>query len=344
VNSLESLSTGALLVTGLALLFAFSNGFRDSSSIVATVVSTRALSARKAFFFCAIFEFMGAFLIGSAVLMTIGKGLFSFPVETNSGEILILVGSGLLAAIFWGGVSWWRAWPTSNNQALLGGLLGASLSLWGWESLNAATLIRVLLVLVLSPVIGFTVSTGITFLIRFAGEWMTPKVKPIMQRFHIGACLMVSCAHGSNDGQIVMGLIFLLFGLFQAGPDNLKLGSYDLSVVIRFVVALSLASGVLLGGKRILKKMGMKFYRIRPSQGLGAQLASAGTILACTVTGFPASTMQVITGSVVGAGVAKNPKAVRWHVAEEIVFSWMITLPTASLIGFSLCSLASAMG
>ncbi|OVE77128.1 hypothetical protein BVX98_03440 [bacterium F11] len=330
----------SLLIAGLALLYAFSNGFRDSSTIVATVVSTRALSPRKAFLLCALFEFLGALLIGSAVIMTIGKNLFQFPSQYGHNQILVLVGSGLSAAILWGGISWWRAWPTSNNQALLGGLFGSSLALWGIQGINLSVLLRVFLVLIISPLIGFLVSAVVTMFIRYVGEWLTPQVKPIIQKIHIGSCLLVSCAHGSNDGQIVIGLILLISGLLHPGSSSSSLEHREWFLGIRFFVALFIASGVLMGGKRILKKMGMKFYRIMPTQGLGAQLTSAGTILSCALAGFPASTMQVITGSVVGAGVAKNPKSIRWTVAEEIVLSWMITIPSAGILGFVFCTFA----
>jgi len=116
-------------------------------------------------------------------------------------------------------------------------------------------------------------------------------------------------------------------------------GPFESLTVIRILVALSLASGVLLGGQRILRKLGMQFYRIKPSEGLGAEMSSAITILSCAMTGFPASTTQVITGSIIGAGVAKNPKAVRWGIAKEIVLSWVFTIPVVGLMGFTLCKI-----
>ena len=329
---------GSLFIGFLALIFAFSNGFRDSSTIVATVVSTRALSPRRAFMLCSLFEFLGAFFVGTAVIATIGKGLFEIPIEATKLEMILLVGAALTAAILWGAISWWRAWPISNNQALLGGLIGASSALWGFDHLRLSVILVVLGILILSPLMGFFISSLLTSLIRFLGNWLTPKATAFIQRLHIGSCLLVSCAHGSNDGQIITGLLVLAFGVMNPSLLGLEMGSTGSLLWVRFLVAFVFASGVLLGGKRILKKLGMKFFRIKPSQGLGAQLSSAGTILSCALTGFPASTMQVVTGSVIGAGVAKNAKAIRWNLLAEIVLSWFITMPTAGLLGFGICS------
>lgn len=313
--------SGLLLLLGI--LFAFSNGFRDSSTIVATVVSTRAITPAKAFFLCAICEFLGALFLGTAIAATIGGRLFDRADGIDPKSVQFVLLSALLAAISWGLLSWRRGWPISNNHALVAGLSGAGTAAWGFESLRNETLLLVLFVLIMSPIIGFLLSTGATSLLRYLGEWVTLRVKPTMERLHILSCLLVSCAHGSNDGQMVTGAMMLTAGPGLAAPLN-----------IRFLVAGAIAGGVLLGGRRILRTLGMKFYRIRDVQGLGAEMTSAGTILACTLAGFPASTTQVIAGSIIGAGVAKSPRAVRWHVAQEIILSWVVTLPAVDVLSY----------
>lgn len=320
------------LIAALALAFAFSNGFRDSSTVVATVVSTRALSPSAAFGLCAIFEFGGALLIGSAVVARIGRGLLANGAATPEETAAVLI-AALIAAIGWGLVGWWRAWPISNNQALLAGLVGAAAAVWGPSNVRWSTLAAVFAVLISSPLIGFAGATAVTKLIRYAGGWLTPRAGVAVEKLHIGACLAVSAAHGSNDGQMVMGVLLLGAGLFgfTAPGDTLWTGA-------RIVVALSLSLGVLVGGRRLLRRLGMKFYLIKPSQGLGAQFTAAATILTCALSGFPASTTQVITGSIVGAGVAKNPKAVRWGVAREIALSWILTLPAVSVLSYALAA------
>ncbi|MCB4757329.1 MAG: inorganic phosphate transporter [Elusimicrobia bacterium] len=316
-------------VATLGLMFAFSNGFRDSSTIVATIVSTRALSPAVAFITCSLAQLSGALFFGSAVASTIGKGIFGAVLGNSRVDMLLTLTAALSAAFVWGVVSWWRAWPTSNNQALFAGLVGASYATWGLEYLNRAVLFKVVLVLVTSPLLGFLASMLLTRLARFAGEWLTPRVKPFFRFLHVGSCVMLSFGHGSNDGQIIMGVLILAFGWTHVWAAE---NAVAIPPHVRALVAVALGGGVLLGGKRILKRLGMSFYRIRPHQGVCADLASAGTIMLCTLAGFPASTTQVITGSIVGAGAAKTVSAVRWNVAREIALSWIITLPAVAVL------------
>jgi PiT family inorganic phosphate transporter len=320
-------------VLGLCLLFAFSNGYRDSSTIVATVVSTRVLTPHIAFLLCALFEFSGALFLGTAVASRIGSSLTGTTFSKSAMDMTMVLETGLLAAIFWGVISWWKAWPVSNNHALIAGLTGASLSAWGIKNFYNTTWGFVFLVLIISPFVGFLFSAGITRVLRIAGEWMTPRMKLVAQGLHLLACLTVSSVHGSNDGQLVLAiLITCLSGTQVWGGEPSS--SEGLPSVLRLYVALAISLGVLLGGRRLLKKLGMKFFHIRDEQGLGAEMAAAGTIVACGLVGFPASTTQVITGSIIGAGVAKNPKAVRWHLVQEIMLSWVITYPVVILLGY----------
>lgn len=314
------------MIGGLALVFVFSNGYRDSSTIVATVVSTRTLTPQRAFAWCALFEFLGALFIGTAVAVTMGKGLFEPVMNGNKTQLLLVVSAALTAAILWGAVSWWQVWPTSNSQALFGGLVGASVAEWGPHYFQNFTVAKVLLILILSPILGFLIALIITKVIRKWGAWMTPRVQPIIEKLHVLSCLTVALAHGSNDGQIAMAVILLAYGTLAE--------SVSIPFGVRLAVALALSLGVLFGGRRLLKKLGMQFYRLRLMQGLGSQLSSAATVLACSMSGFPASTTQVITGSIAGAGVAKNASGVRWGIAGGIVMSWLITLPVVALLGF----------
>lgn len=315
----------------LGLLFLFSNGFRDSSTIVATVVSTRVLSPTGAFVLCALFEFLGAFFIGSAVAQTVRGTVLNTSSTPSSDDIILVIGSGLVSAIGWGILSWWRAWPTSNNQALIAGLFGSSLAVWGPHHFESGNIYLVVLVLISSPVLGFLVSTLINSLLRRCGAWLTPKVKPISEALHVLACLVVSSAHGSNDTQLLLGVFGALFWASHL--------TAPISTHFHFVIAVVLSGGVLLGGRRLLKKMGMKFFRIRDTEGLGAQASSALTILMCNYMGFPASTTQVISGSIVGAGFSKNPRGVRWHIVKEIVLSWIVTIPSVAFVSYILSQL-----
>lgn len=310
----------------LVLLMAFSNSVRDSSTIVATVVSSRVLSPKKVFLFCALFEFAGVLLFGSAVAATVGGKLFDVA-DNRPADVVAILTSSLLAAMIWGLVSWRRAWPTSNNQALFGALLGSGLVIEGGRHIHIFTLIGVLGILISSPILGFLVSLLFTRIVRKLAEWMTPRVEPIMDRLHALSCFFVSFAHGSNDGQIVMGLVVLALGLAHMAPG--------VPLSYRVAIAAVMALGVLLGGRRILRK-GMSFYKVRSPQGLCADMTAASLILACASTGFPASTVQVVTGSIVGAGAAQNPRAVKWQIAQDVALGWFITIPAVALLSAAL--------
>lgn len=312
---------------GLALAFGFSNGFRDSSTIVATVVSTGSLSPTAAFALCGVFEFLGALFVGHAIAATMMSAISGPAGLPPPAQLSMILTAALAAALAWGTFSWWRAWPTSNGQALVGGLVGA-----GWIVREGAapldpTLGIVFAVLVASPMLGFAISSAVTRALRHAGEWMTPRVRPHARAAHVLGCLAVSTAHGSNDGQMIVALV----ALAMAGTADVTPGE-AVPLALRLSVAAALTAGVLFGGRRILRKLGMKFYRIRDVQGVGAQISAAGTILACGALGFPASTTQVMSGSIVGAGVAKNPRSVRWLLVREIVLSWVVTLPVTAVL------------
>lgn len=322
------IASGAFVPLLLGLIFVFSNGFRDSSTIIATVVSTRVLSPNFAFFLCAIFEFLGAFFIGSAVSGTVRTSILGNALNSGAKDIVVVVETGLLAAICWGILCWWRAWPASNNQALIAGLFGSSVAAWGIGHFKNGSLVLVLFILISSPVIGFLVSALLNSILRKAGEWMTPKIKPVAEALHVLACLAVSGAHGSNDIQLIMGVLGALLA---------SLHVFDLPIGFPLLLAITISLGVLMGGRRILKKLGMKFFRIRDTEGLGAQMSSAATVLACNLSGFPASTTQIVSGSIVGAGFAKNPRGVRWHAVQEIVLSWVVTLPSVGCFSYFLC-------
>lgn len=328
MGQLISLQHGTLLAAALALLLAFSGGFRDSSTMVATLVSTRILSPVAAFSLCAVFEFLGALFLGHAVAKTIGHGLLAGHADVSHADMFVVLTSALLAALVWGVISWWRVWPTSTNHALFGGLLGSSWVVWGANHMQNKLIGRVFLILILTPIVGFLLSAAVTAFFRWAGEWFTRKIQRFADGLHVAATMIVALAHGSNDGQMIMGFLVGILGMAPSSPIPFR---------VRTVVATGLALGVLFGGRNLLKKLGMKFYRIRSLQGLGAEFTSAATVLVSVAAGFPASTTQVIAGSIVGAGVAKNAKAVRWHVAQDIILSWIITLPAAAALAMVIC-------
>lgn len=328
-------TAGFLAILLLAVFYGFSNGYRDSSTIVATIVSTRAVSPRGAFFLCAVSEFFGALLIGTAVISNIGGGFFKDSASLARSDLLSVMAVAFLSALMWGIVGWLRAWPISNTQSLFAGFMGASLSAWDPDMLNGKIVLILFAVLVSSPLIGFFLSTILTALIRWAGHWLTPRVLSIVQRLQVLFSMIVGAVHGSNDGQVIMAFVVLSGGTALGASASSGPG---VALWIRLMIAFAIGFGVAMGGKRLLKRMGMQFYRIKPSQGLGAETAAAITIFSCLQAGFPTSAMQVLTGGIVGAGVAKNPKAIRWEIAGDIVLSWLITIPAVGLTGYAVHS------
>lgn len=319
----HSLNGPLFFTVGLALLYAFNNGFRSAATVAATIVSTRVLTPTVAFALCAVAEFVGAFLLGAAVASTMSKTVLVDGLVVNEHDLVRMLCVGLGVAFIWARICWWRGWPTSNGQALLAGLVGAALAIWGPASVRLRLAGLVFVILIISPILGFLLSIVITGALRWIGEHLTTRVRMFADGCHVLSCLCVAAAHGSNEGQLAVGVLLPLMNIFGIHP-----------ISVRFSVAAALSVGVLIGGQRMLKKLSLKFYQIRDPQGLGAELTSASTIFACGIFGFPASTTQVVAGSIIGAGVAHNPRRVKWDFAEEMVLSWVITFPVVCLAAF----------
>jgi PiT family inorganic phosphate transporter len=308
---------------GLALTYSFFNGFRDAATIAATVVSTRVLTPAVAFALCSVAAFGGALLLGGAVAATISKTILVEGASFTIHDFNKMVCIGIAVALAWGLICWWRGWPTSNAHALIAGLVGAAMAIWGPESVRIRSILRVLVVLIASPLIGFVLAIAVTALLRWAGEHVSSKARFWAGGCHIASSMSVAAAHGSNDAQLVAGVLLPLTAVAGTPPSS-----------VRLLIGFALAAGVLVGGQRLLKKLSLKFYRIRDPQGLGAELTAATTIFTLGSIGFPASPTQTVLGSIVGAGVAQNPRRVRWDFVQEMTLSWVITFPAVSLVAF----------
>jgi PiT family inorganic phosphate transporter len=264
--------------------------------------------------------------------------------EGTRGEVLVVLGSAISAAILWGGICYLRALPTSNSHALFAGLTGASWAAWGSTHLINSTLIRVFLILILTPMAALLVGAGLTFILRWLGEWLTPKAVPLADNLHVLSSMLVASADGSNDGQLAISVAMLAWGLMERIGSNTQGPVVIVPLWIKVTVGCFIALGVLWGGRRMIKKLGMSFYRLEIVQGLGAQITTACVMLGCVTSGFPVSTSQVMTGSILGAGVAKNPRDVRWLLARDIVLSWFVTVPAVALLAFAFLKFIMLVG
>lgn len=311
-----------IVVILLALLFDFLNGINDSSNIVATMISSRAFSPTTALGMTALAEFSGPFIFGVAVATTIGHEVVA--AEAISLPVLI---AALLSAILWNRLAWFLGFPSSSSHALIGGFAGAVVMAAGWQAIHLAGLQKILIALLGSPIIGFVFGFGVLRLI-LALCWNTsPRVNTLFKKSQLVTALALALSHGANDAQKTMGIITL--ALVTSG--YLKTFAVPLWVIV--ICAGMISLGTALGGWRLVRTLGGKFFKIRPIDGIASQLAAAAVMLGASLLGGPVSTSQVVSSAIMGVGAAERVNKVRWGIAGEIAMAWLCTIPATALTG-----------
>ncbi|MBI5958492.1 MAG: inorganic phosphate transporter [Chloroflexi bacterium] len=305
----------------IALVFGFFNGLHDSSNVVATVISTRALSPRRALWVAAIAEGLGPFLFGVAVATTIGD-----EVVVAEAVTLPIVYAALLSAIIWNMITLTLGIPSSTSHALIGAIMGAVWGGFGFDALKMTGLMKILLALFFSPILGMVGGYLVVKLMLFLGRAATPRINIWFQRGQLVTSTLLAVSHGSNDAQKTMGIITL--GLVAA--DQLK--TFEVPFWVIVASSVSIALGTLLGGWSLIRTLGAKFYRVRPIHGFSAQAASTAVILGAALLGGPVSTTHVVSSAIVGAGSAERIQKVRWGVVSNLVTSWLLTIPASGLL------------
>ncbi len=310
-----------LLLIALALIFDFLNGFHDSSNIVATMIASRALSGREALLIAAAAHLAGPFLFGVAVATTIGH-------EVLAGDAIQLsvTLAALIASIVWNLITWWLGIPSSSSHALIGGLVGAAVVENGWAVVRLAGLGKVVLALLISPPIGLVAGYLVMKAALFLARGSSPRINRFFKRGQIVTALALALSHGTNDAQKTMGIITL--GLVSAGV----LPTFAVPLWVIAICAAAIALGTALGGWRLIKTLGSRFYKIRPVHGFTAQVASASVILAAALLGGPVSTTQVVSSAIMGVGSAERLSKVRWKTGGQIVIAWLTTIPFAAVL------------
>ncbi len=314
---------GIVVVTALA--FDFTNGFHDTANVVATSISTRAMSPRIAVGYAAVLNFVGAF-ISLEVAATVAEDIVD-PLAITTTVIF----AGLVGAIAWNLITWFYGLPSSSSHALIGGVVGATFVAAGVDAIFGDGMLgKVLIPAVIAPVLAFVVG-GIAIVVcyRTVGR---QRPGPVTRGFRYGQVLsggLLALAHGTNDAQKTMGVITL--ALIANG--NLSSEGFEVPTWVVISAASAIALGTYTGGWRIIKTMGTRIIKMDAAQGFSAQGAGAAVILSSSHFGFPLSTTQVIAGGVMGAGAGKRLSAVRWGVAGNIVTAWLLTLPAAAFIG-----------
>jgi PiT family inorganic phosphate transporter len=312
-----------VVIVILALGFDFINGFHDTANAIATAVSTRSLTPRRAILLAAVMNFVGALLF-TGVAKTIG-GKVTDPFQLQNG--LTVVVATLIAAIAWNLITWWKGLPSSSSHALIGGLAGAAIASEGWDGINYGGFSSIVLGLILSPIIAFVVGFVIMFL--FKQLFANSNPHHINKLFRKGQWLTAAFqafTHGTNDAQKAMGIITM--ALVVAGLQS----DLEVALWVKLSAAAAMALGTSVGGWKIIKTMGTKIFKIEPINGFAADVSSASVILSATMLSFPVSTTHAITSSILGVGSAKKFNSVKWNVAGRIVITWLITIPISSVL------------
>jgi PiT family inorganic phosphate transporter len=344
-----------------ALAFEYINGFHDTANAIATVVSTKVLTPRMAILLATAMNLCGAFL-GESVAKTIGQG------QVDTGVITMMtILAALLGAIVWNLLTWWFGIPSSSSHALIGGLCGAALAtshgnwavlIWDRVTIKGADGLwpKVIKPMIISPVFGFALGFALMALITaLIINWRPRTVNSVFGKLQILSAGWMGLSHGTNDAQKTMGIIALaLFtgtssGAFVTLPPwlgFLKTPHFEIHLWVKVACALTMAAGTAGGGWRIIRTMGHKMVRLQPVHGFAAETAAAAVIFFATSRGIPLSTTHVISTSIMGVGAMKRFSAVKWGIVHRIVWAWVLTLPVAGFLGYSIarCFMFAGLG
>jgi PiT family inorganic phosphate transporter len=319
---LDSMAFVIFLVI-IALVFDFLNGFHDSSNSISTIVSTRVLSPRQAVLWAAFFNFIAAFLIGTQVAHTVGKGIVQLEVIDN-----LVIFAALGGAIVWNITTWYFGLPSSSSHALIGGLIGAGIAKGGLGTLVWSGILKTTAFIFLSPtiglVLGFVFMTFSMFLNRRSNIARTDK---IYRKLQLISSAVYSTGHGMNDAQKTIGIIAVV--LYSKGLIGSNFHIPWWIIILCYSV---IALGTMFGGWRIVKTMGTKITKLRPIGGFSSEAAAACAIIGSSLAGIPVSTTHTIAGAIVGVGSTNRLSAVRWGVAGNIVWAWILTIPISAMI------------
>jgi len=307
----------------LALIFDFLNGFHDSANSIATIVSTRVLTPRRAVVWAAFFNFIAFLFFGLHVAGTIGKGIIDIAIVDQAVIFATLVG-----ACSWDVITWYLGLPTSSSHALIGGMIGAAMMKVGSEALVWSGITKTVVFIFVSPVLGLVLGAVLGTAVYWACRNTTPsKVDHLFRKGQLLSAALYSMGHGGNDAQKTMGIITSL--LFSAGVLR---GEFHVPLYVVLLCHASIALGTMFGGWRIVKTMGQKVAKLKPVDGFAAESSAAATLAISSGFGIPVSTTHTITGAIMGVGSIRRFSAVRWGVARSIVCAWILTIPAAAAI------------
>ncbi len=311
----------------IALVFDFLNGFHDSSNSISTIVSTRVLTPKQAVFWAAFFNFIAAFFIGTEVAHTVGKGIVHLNVIDN-----LVILSALGGAIIWNITTWYFGLPSSSSHALIGGLIGAGIAKGGVGTLVWSGIIKTTAFIFLSPTIGLIL--GFIFMVismNLNRNSNIARTDKLYRKLQLLSSAVYSTGHGMNDAQKTIGIIAVV--LYSKGLIG---SSFNIPWWIIIMCYSVIALGTMFGGWRIVKTMGTKITKLQPIGGFSAEAGATCAIIGSSIAGIPVSTTHTIAGAIVGVGSTKRLSAVRWGVAGNIIWAWILTIPISAVISSAL--------
>ncbi len=314
-----------ILIIAIALVFDYINGFHDAANSIATVVATRVLTPFQAVVWAAFFNFVAAFFFGTAVAEAVGKGFVNIDLVT---PWVIL--AGLAGAIAWDLITWWLGLPTSSSHALIGGYAGAAIAHAGFRGLHfpGKWPLTVTFIFV-APMVGLISAYMLMVLVYWLFQRSSPsKMDKYFRRFQLFSAAAFSLSHGSNDAQKTAGLIT---GLLYAAH---RIPKFEVPTWVLMAAYSAMGLGTLSGGWRIVHTIGGRLTRLKPRSGFCAETGAAGAVLLATHLGLPVSTTHAIAGAIAGVGSIHRMKAVRWGIATNIVWAWVLTIPMAAIIAW----------
>jgi PiT family inorganic phosphate transporter len=325
----------AVTIIGIALVFDYINGFHDAANSIATIVATRVLTPLQAVAWAAFFNFVAAFLFGTAVARTVGRGFVNLDILT---PFVIL--AGLAGAIAWDLITWWLALPTSSSHALIGGYAGAAVARAGFGGLIVGQWPLTVLFIFVAPMIGLVSAYALMVAVQWIFRRSSPsKMDRYFRRFQLLSAAAFSLSHGSNDAQKTAGVIA---GVLFASHYT---STFRIPFWVLMMAHAAIALGTLSGGWRIVRTMGGRLTRLKPRSGFCAETGAASAVLLATHLGLPVSTTHAIAGAIAGVGSINRMKAVRWGLATDIVWAWVLTIPAAAIIAYlSFLALHFAIG
>ncbi|MFZ7308984.1 inorganic phosphate transporter [Comamonas jiangduensis] len=313
-----------ILLVAMALVFDFMNGFHDAANSIATVVSTGVLKPTQAVVFAAFFNFVAIFVFHLSVAATVGKGIVTPDIVDTH-----VVFGALAGAIAWNLITWYYGIPSSSSHALIGGIVGAVVAKAGTAPLVATGILKVVAFIFISPMLGFLFGSLLMVIVAWMFRRSRPsKVDKWFRRLQLVSAGAYSLGHGGNDAQKTIGIVWLL--LLATGYMSSSDTSPPLWVIVSCYAAIGM--GTMFGGWRIVKTMGQKITKLKPVGGFCAETGGAITLFTATVLGVPVSTTHTITGAIVGVGSTQRMSAVRWGVAGNIVWAWILTIPASAFV------------